>query len=411
MLEELRDHVAKKIGPIAKPANIVFTPELPKTRSGKIMRRLLRDVAENRRSATRRRSPTRPWSRRSRPRGDGEDRGVSPSAPRRWSRSPCRSPLQRPTRPSSRRATTRRAMPRSARCARRPAVRPALAAGDRGRRALDHRPRGWRGGCDVPRFVPPATARGERARDAELAARLERDRPLVPRLGRLLGPGPEHGSLGRLECRCALSRRVDGEARRARSRARPWAGPRSPLWYDLRQLTGWSSNLAANRVTRRVGGEGAVAAALRRLARARALIQAGTAPGRPRRSYGASRGRETARSASAGAGPAAHEARDRDRARGGADVRGSLQAASHRLAGDSDVLAFESGQTIVNEGDPGETLFVVLWVRARSCAASARSDGDAGRFLRGAGRDRRRTAQRVGGGRNAHGGARLFRRR
>jgi acetyl-CoA synthetase len=47
-LEELRDHVAKKIGPIAKPANIVFTPELPKTRSGKIMRRLLRDVAENR---------------------------------------------------------------------------------------------------------------------------------------------------------------------------------------------------------------------------------------------------------------------------------------------------------------------------------------------------------------------------
>jgi acetyl-CoA synthetase len=44
----LRDQVGKKIGPIAKPANIVFTPELPKTRSGKIMRRLLRDVAENR---------------------------------------------------------------------------------------------------------------------------------------------------------------------------------------------------------------------------------------------------------------------------------------------------------------------------------------------------------------------------
>jgi acetyl-CoA synthetase len=48
MLEELRNHVAKKIGPIAKPANVVFTPELPKTRSGKIMRRLLRDVAEHR---------------------------------------------------------------------------------------------------------------------------------------------------------------------------------------------------------------------------------------------------------------------------------------------------------------------------------------------------------------------------
>ena len=48
MLEELRDHVGKKIGAIAKPANVVFTPELPKTRSGKIMRRLLRDVAEQR---------------------------------------------------------------------------------------------------------------------------------------------------------------------------------------------------------------------------------------------------------------------------------------------------------------------------------------------------------------------------
>jgi acetyl-CoA synthetase len=47
-LAELRDHVGTKIGPIAKPANIVFTPELPKTRSGKIMRRLLRDVADNR---------------------------------------------------------------------------------------------------------------------------------------------------------------------------------------------------------------------------------------------------------------------------------------------------------------------------------------------------------------------------
>ncbi len=47
-LTELRDHVGKVIGPIAKPANVVFTPELPMTRSGKIMRRLLKDVAENR---------------------------------------------------------------------------------------------------------------------------------------------------------------------------------------------------------------------------------------------------------------------------------------------------------------------------------------------------------------------------
>ncbi|GAA0375006.1 acetyl-coenzyme A synthetase [Acrocarpospora corrugata] len=46
--KELRDHVSKTLGPIAKPRQILIVPELPKTRSGKIMRRLLRDVAENR---------------------------------------------------------------------------------------------------------------------------------------------------------------------------------------------------------------------------------------------------------------------------------------------------------------------------------------------------------------------------
>jgi len=45
---ELRNHVSRAIGPIAKPRQLLFTPELPKTRSGKIMRRLLRDVAEHR---------------------------------------------------------------------------------------------------------------------------------------------------------------------------------------------------------------------------------------------------------------------------------------------------------------------------------------------------------------------------
>jgi len=48
LLVELRNHVAKKIGPIAKPRQIMAVAELPKTRSGKIMRRLLRDIAENR---------------------------------------------------------------------------------------------------------------------------------------------------------------------------------------------------------------------------------------------------------------------------------------------------------------------------------------------------------------------------
>ena len=43
--EELRQYVATKISPIAKPKRLMFTPDLPKTRSGKIMRRLLRDIA------------------------------------------------------------------------------------------------------------------------------------------------------------------------------------------------------------------------------------------------------------------------------------------------------------------------------------------------------------------------------
>jgi acetyl-CoA synthetase len=48
LIEELRDHVAHSIGPIAKPKSIVFTGDLPKTRSGKIMRRLLKDISEHR---------------------------------------------------------------------------------------------------------------------------------------------------------------------------------------------------------------------------------------------------------------------------------------------------------------------------------------------------------------------------
>ena len=48
LISELREHVAKEIGKIARPRQIMVVPELPKTRSGKIMRRLLRDVAEHR---------------------------------------------------------------------------------------------------------------------------------------------------------------------------------------------------------------------------------------------------------------------------------------------------------------------------------------------------------------------------
>ena len=45
-MDELKEHVVKKIGGIARPDDILFTADLPKTRSGKIMSRLLRDIAE-----------------------------------------------------------------------------------------------------------------------------------------------------------------------------------------------------------------------------------------------------------------------------------------------------------------------------------------------------------------------------
>ena len=46
LADELKAHVAHKIGAIARPDDIIFAADLPKTRSGKIMRRLLRDIAE-----------------------------------------------------------------------------------------------------------------------------------------------------------------------------------------------------------------------------------------------------------------------------------------------------------------------------------------------------------------------------
>jgi len=48
LADELKQHVVRKIGALARPDDLIFTPELPKTRSGKIMRRLLRDIAEGR---------------------------------------------------------------------------------------------------------------------------------------------------------------------------------------------------------------------------------------------------------------------------------------------------------------------------------------------------------------------------
>jgi acetyl-CoA synthetase len=46
LIDELKEHVVRKIGALARPDQILFAADLPKTRSGKIMRRLLRDIAE-----------------------------------------------------------------------------------------------------------------------------------------------------------------------------------------------------------------------------------------------------------------------------------------------------------------------------------------------------------------------------
>ena len=48
LVAELREHVAQRIGKLARPRRIIWSGDLPKTRSGKIMRRLLRDIAEGR---------------------------------------------------------------------------------------------------------------------------------------------------------------------------------------------------------------------------------------------------------------------------------------------------------------------------------------------------------------------------
>jgi hypothetical protein len=65
LADELKKHVAQKIGAIARPDDIIFAADLPKTRSGKIMRRLLRDIAEGRRWEIPPRWPTRLSSRSS----------------------------------------------------------------------------------------------------------------------------------------------------------------------------------------------------------------------------------------------------------------------------------------------------------------------------------------------------------
>jgi beta-lactamase class A len=129
----------------------------------------------------------------------------------------------------------------------------------------DHRPSSWRGTRDSPGFAVPSVARAERARDEALSTRLAALGASYRAWSAFwvhdLATGAWAGwnSDARFPAASTVKLGVLAEALRRGER------PGSRLWYDLRQLAGWSSNLAANRITRRVGGERAVEAALRRL--------------------------------------------------------------------------------------------------------------------------------------------------
>lgn len=129
----------------------------------------------------------------------------------------------------------------------------------------DKRPAAWRGGRDAPGFAVPPIARAERQQDARLAAQLAElgtsYRGWAAFWVHDLSTGAWAGwnSDASFPAASTVKLGVLAEA------LRRGHGPGSPLWYDLRQLAGWSSNLAANRLTRRLGGENVIAGALRRL--------------------------------------------------------------------------------------------------------------------------------------------------
>jgi beta-lactamase class A len=132
--------------------------------------------------------------------------------------------------------------------------------------SFDTRPAGWRGARDVPRFGKPSASRAERGRDARIAAGLAAIgsgyRGWVALWYHDLRTGAWAGWNADASFPAASLVKLGAVAAALRRYPRP---ERSTLWYDLRQLAGWSSNLAANRVVRAVGGERVVVDALRRL--------------------------------------------------------------------------------------------------------------------------------------------------
>jgi beta-lactamase class A len=132
--------------------------------------------------------------------------------------------------------------------------------------SYDTRPRAWRLTREVPRFGKPRAARAERRRDARIAdafAAIGRGyRGWAAFWYHDLRNGAWAGWNADASFPAASLVKIGAVAAALRRSSKP---ERSPLWYDLRQLAGWSSNLAANRVVRAVGGEHVVQEALRRL--------------------------------------------------------------------------------------------------------------------------------------------------
>ena len=232
LVHELRDHVAREIGPIAKPRQIMLTPELPKTRSGKIMRRLLRDVADDR------------------PLGDVttllDPTVVNPSRTT-WARAGTTRTRhgRRPRRTSGRRVHLQhRRRPHAAAGAQRPHADAAAAAAqlvDQGHQ--DARPRGADGVPDADR---PAVDVDDVVGEPELARAGDRHRREglvdldevhvgLAEPGPVQGPGHAHGR-GQARCGRARCRRSSTTARspaapsraprRRRGRPRPGRRPR-----------------------------------------------------------------------------------------------------------------------------------------------------------------------------------------
>jgi beta-lactamase class A len=152
----------------------------------------------------------------------------------------------------------------------------ALARGDRAGAAAAHadvawaerwdqRPRAWRGARDVPSFAVPGVARAERTRDARLSERLAEVGRAYRGWAALWTHDLTTGVTAGWNADASFPAASTVKLGVLAEALRRGHGPASPLWYDLRQLTGWSSNLASNRVVRRLGGERAVGAALRRL--------------------------------------------------------------------------------------------------------------------------------------------------